>query len=198
MIINEKDESTYYGNPATTVYTIDKLPSIIQLKLNSVLSAYLGTLESSVYFIDAQVVNLDQYFKVTDVIKHEWITPKYDVHYYISIPSKGLEKYNVTIKLDQYGQLISINWPERGYKNISDFYDTGRVKKYAFEQAAERKLYTANCKVVFDFNKQFDEFCWQFSFYEQPDFEGKATQISISGKEKKIVETHNFTQRVVW
>src|SRR4051812_47463455 len=114
ILVHGQNATGYYGNSATKVYSVDKLPSIIQLKLNSILSASFGELEPSVQFNNARIIDIDQFFKENNVRNTGWLAPKYDVCYYISIPSRGMKKFNLNIMLDQYGQLMSINWPEKG------------------------------------------------------------------------------------
>jgi hypothetical protein len=186
MLVNQQyEENRYYGTYMKLVDST-QLPENIHACLRKFLRRYFGELSDSVHFINAQVVSLEQYFKESTPGDYEWIVPAYDVHYYISISSTYIQRYNVEVKLDQYGQLISINWPQKGYVDRHSFRDTASIKTYALQWAADHKIPINPYTIKFTFDEYYRQLVWIFNFVKEADM--SYIGLTLSAKNNEIIE----------
>lgn len=187
MYVNQwYEEHTYYGDIAKVEKSINRLPITITLSLDRILKRYLSEFSKEVHFRNAQVINLEQCFKNNPPGDREGVVPAYEVHYYISIPSAGIKQYNIHVKLDQYGQLLAINWPIKGYHNFRDFKDTALIRLRALTWAENHNMKFWPYTVHFYFDHVNQDFVWEFDYYKNS--RGVYTGSKRSAKTGDVIE----------
>lgn len=166
MVIEESSSgSTYYEGFAKNVKSLDELPSKITVNLKGTLGNVFGDLTDSITFEKGQIVDLKRYFaKQNESYKRQWLVPKYDLNFVLGDTSLGLTKYNIHIRLDEYGQLIEINWPRKGYNARSNFINRKEIERFALKFANKKGFTTTGYNVEFRFNDKYKELCWIFKF----------------------------------
>ncbi len=177
MIVDEKGNVSTFYDASKDLKSLDNLPYQIKRCLDTVLTHSLGNLRHSLIFVNIQVVDLESYFKTNDPSGFQWIVPKYEFHYYIHDLELGIKRYNLNIRLDQYGQFLAMNWPRNGSSETEELIDRKIIRKYALAQATAMGLDTIKYQVEFNYDEKSNKMCWQFNF---PDANSKDNSSFIS------------------
>jgi hypothetical protein len=157
--------TTYYGGYSKYIKTLTELPPRIQYNVKKYLENCLGSMVDSVQFLNGQLVDLNNYFKEDSTIyKYEWIVPKFDLNFILKDNSIGIKKYYIQVKLDNFGQLLFINWPKKHHSNKSKLENRLEIECYALKEAKLKGYNLINYEVDFDFNKKEDVLSWRFYF----------------------------------
>ncbi|WP_449435669.1 hypothetical protein [Pedobacter steynii] len=115
MIVHEEDWIAYnYQEASRTVLSLNKLPVNIQREVKKLIAESLWEFKDSIHFVNAQIVNITSYLKDGDPHKKHWVVPKYELNFYLKDTSISIIRYNITLNLDEYGQILQINWPRQG------------------------------------------------------------------------------------
>ncbi len=192
---------TYYGGHAVNTTNLSTLPIDIKEATSNYLVAHLGILVDSLTFSHGQVIDLDALFSDTlKVQSPNYLVPAYSLHYTLSNRSIGLKGYNLNLQIDQYGQLLHINWPKTAYTDARQFIDLARVNQYAF-RVAKAKLYDiASVKIDCQYRSALDEIVWLYTFESIFTHQSKSTCesfiLEISWTELKITAEYVRERRV--
>lgn len=171
MIINDGSEAAYpcYYGPSTKISSFSELPKVIQLNINGYLKIMLGSMSDSIQFTHGQEVDLTALFKKDSItFNFFWVRPKYDLSFKLSDNSIGIKRYNLRLELDEYGQLLDVNWPRRDYNDKSKFLPREKIRLFALEQAELRGFDTSSYRVYAQYNPTFDKLLWLFKFPNHP------------------------------
>lgn len=181
MIVDHgKDAYTSFGRFSTKIDSFSQLSSLIQCNTNGYLKKILGDMSDSLQFSNGQIVDLKSYFNKDSITHNSFrIIPKYDLTFKLSDKSLGIKRYNLEIELDQYGQLLRINWPKEKSKDKSKIINSDTIRQFVIEYAKSRRYDTSEYEVYFRYNPKFDKLCWLFLF---PD---DVVAISTYSKQKK-------------
>ncbi len=162
--------STFYDGFSKHVISLEELPPQITLNLKGSLSKYFGELRHNIIFEDGQKVDLKKYFlKNKEVFNMRWIVPKYDLNFSLGDSSLGLVKYNINARLDEYGQIIQINWPKKNHNVRTNFLDRKEIEQFALKYAKKKGLETDSYSVNLKYNLEVDKLCWVFRFPLAPN-----------------------------
>lgn len=168
MVVHEEDWIAYnYQEASRTVLSLNKLPANIQKEAKTLINESLCEFKDSIHFINAQIVNIPSYLKDGDPHKKHSIVPKYELNFYLRDTSIGIIRYNITLHLDDYGQILQINWPRQGSGSKKIFLSRGSIKEFALKEAERRKYNLDKYLVDFQYDRQFDRLCWEFSFLKK-------------------------------
>src|SRR5688572_9651207 len=84
MIVHQEDWIAYtYQEASKTVLSLNKLPHKIQKSVKALMEGSFGDFKDSLYFINAQIVDIPSYLKDDDPHKKHWIVPKYELNFYL-------------------------------------------------------------------------------------------------------------------
>ena len=168
MIVHEEDWIAYnYQEASKTVLSLNKLPTNIQKEVITLIDGFLCEFKDSIHFVNAQIINIPSYLKDSDTHKKHWVVPKYELNFYLRDTSIGIIRYNITLHLDDYGQILQINWPRQECRSKKVFLSRDSIKEFALKEAERRKYNLDKYLVNFLYNRQFDRLCWEFSFFEK-------------------------------
>lgn len=191
MVVQEEDWVSYtYQKASKTVLSLNKLPINIQKEVKILMQEPFLGFKDSIHFINAQIVDIDRYLQDGNPHKRHWVVPKYEINFYLKDESIGIIRYNITLHLDDYGQLLKINWPVNGSGIKKTFLSRESIKKFALNEAKRRNYNLDKYLVNFEYNGQFDRLCWEFSFLER-DIVGGAEYnfITIPWDELTIIDS---------
>jgi len=170
MIINEFGGSTYYDDFSRDIYSLDKLPHVIVSNIKNLLKTSLGEFSSNVKFYNGQIVNLRKYLKHdTDTYNYQWILAKYDLNFNLIDTLIGIKNYPLKIRVDEYGQIIEINWPRKGCGSRGAFISRDSIKAFVLKQATKLAFNQKNYKVEFMYDTGEQKFLWFFLFPLYPE-----------------------------
>ncbi|RZK53588.1 MAG: hypothetical protein EOO91_17395 [Pedobacter sp.] len=191
MVIKEEDWVSYtYQEASKTICSLDKLPYKIQKEVKILTRESFWGFRDSIHFINAQIVDIERYLKDGDPHKRHWVVPKYEINFYLKDESIGIIRYNLTLHLDGYGQILKINWPINGYGSKKTFLSRDSIKKFALDEAKKRNYNLDKYSVNFEYNGQFDRLCWEFCFLEKEIVGGvECNFITIPWDELTIVDS---------
>lgn len=65
--------------------------------------------KASIHLVNAQIVDVISYLKDSAYYKRYSIVQKYDLNFYLKDSSIGIIRYNITLHLDDYGQILKLN-----------------------------------------------------------------------------------------
>jgi len=174
MIITDESGAAYtsYDGPTKKISSFSELPSVIQLNINGYLQRILGSMSDSIQFTHGQEVDLKALFKKDSItFNYFWVRPKYDLNFKLSDSSIGIKRYNLKLRLDEYGQLLHVNWPRKRYNDKSKFLPREKIKLFALEQAKLRGFNTSSYSVYAQYNRTLDKLLWLFKFPNHPILE---------------------------
>jgi len=168
MIVHEEDWSAYtYQDASQTVLSLDQLPKSIQKEVKILMEESFWGFKDSIHFVNAQIVDIVSYLKDGDAHKKHWVVPKYELNFYLKDVSIGIIRYNITLHLDDYGQILKLNWPRQGAGSKKMFLSRENIQEFALKEATKREYNVHNFLVDFEYNEQFATLCWEFSFLER-------------------------------
>ncbi|MDQ2179672.1 hypothetical protein [Marinifilum sp. D714] len=204
MIINQERDMSYRSyrhSPIHKIESFSSLPNNIQFNTNGYLERFFGKMRDSLHYIQGQEVDLKTIFqKDSATFIGNAIKPKYILKFILADNSIGIKSYNLSLELDEYGQLLNINWPKEKW-NKSNVIPRDTVKQFVLNYALSRRLDISNYKVYFNYYSRLDKLCWQFVF---PDTvvsesnyykrEEKFKTIVIAWDELKIIQESQYTK----
>jgi hypothetical protein len=165
MIVHEEDWVAYnYQEASKTVLSLKKLPTSIQQEVKILMDESFGGFKDSIHFVNAQVVDVISYLKDGDPHKKHRIVPKYELNFYLKDVSLGIIRYNITLHLDDYGQILKLNWPRHGAGSKKMFLSREAIQEFALKEANKRGYNLNKFLVNFEYDETFDRLCWEFSF----------------------------------
>ena len=158
--------NTSYGKHARAIESITELPDQVQTCLEAYLTDMLGSNVMNVTFSHGQKVDLNSYFsepnrKASD---YQWLVPSYDLNYVLSDTTLGINSYYIQLRLDEYGQLLSTNWPRKGYSNKENFTSTNEIVRFALSQAKSRGFLTSEYLSDLKYQSSSESLNWVFKF----------------------------------
>lgn len=187
------EEHTYYGTFVKVESSFDQLPINIRTSLDRILKRYLGEYSKATHFRNVQVIDLEKCFRLNTPGDRVGVVPAYEVHYYVTVPTAGIKKYNIHIKLDQYGQLLAINWPEDGYHDFRDFKDTSLIRLRALAWAANQNIQSRPYTIHFYFDHINQHFVWEFDFFKNAQGFFKGIRLSAkTGATIDVIQGRNL------
>ncbi|WP_316816705.1 hypothetical protein [Pedobacter nyackensis] len=168
MIVHEEDWIAYnYQEASITVSSLNKLPTSIQKEVKILMDKSFWGFKDSIHFVNAQIVDVISYLKDGDPHKKHSVVPKYELNFYLKDSSLGIIRYNITLHLDDYGQILKLNWPRHGAGSKNMFLSRDAIQEFALKEANRRGYNLNNFLVNFEYNEQSDRLCWEFSFLEK-------------------------------
>lgn len=157
--------TTVYDGHATYISDINKLPHNIIEQINNLLKRRMGTFSNKVKFSHGQIVDLDKYFKgAKDISAWQWVVPKYDLIFNLMDTTIGIKNYSLQVRLDQYGQVIRMNWPKQYYTSAKRFNNRKQIEQFALRKALEKNFLTTTYTVKLTYEYSTDAFYWRFWF----------------------------------
>lgn len=157
--------TTHYGGYARGVDSLSQLPPRIASNLQGYLEIILGPFSDSLTFAHGQAVDLDSKFRADSIAyRREYVLPAYELVFLLKYDPVHISNYYLKVELDQYGQLLHINWPGQGYSDPDRLKDMSVIRKFALNRAKAGEFYRENYTVAFEYNRKLDKLCWVFMF----------------------------------
>ena len=186
--------NTHYGQHSKVIESADELPDAIQNALKAYMTDMFGRNIKSVSYSHGQRIDLKGFFSEPgqDVSTFRRLVPSYDLNFILSDSTIGIKSYYVQIRLDEYGQLLSTNWPRKGYSNKFNFVSTHEIMKFALEQAKLRGYRTSNYITDLQYQSSSASLNWVFKFPKNLGADNKQWNVlEISLTSLKVVEEYN-------
>lgn len=192
--------NTHYGQHAIVIESVAELPSQIQTALEAHLTDMLGSSAKNVTFSHGQNVDLRSFFSEPnrEAFNYQWLVPSYDLNYVLSDTTLGIKSYYLQLRLDEYGQLLSTNWPRQGYSNKENFQLTNEIVKFALSQARSRGFLTSKYLTDLKYQSSSESFNWVFKFPKTLNADNKQWDVlEISFTLLKAVEEYSIKSSTV-
>lgn len=156
---------SYQHNPIIKIASFSDLPPLIQFNTNGYLKRILGKMSDSLHFTQGQEIDLKAIFQKDSVVyTSNAIKPKYILKFVLVDNSIGIKSYNLSLELDEHGQLLFINWPKDRANDKSKIIPRDSIKEFVLNYAKSKRFNTSNYEVYFNYYKNIDKLCWQFKF----------------------------------
>jgi len=157
---------TVYGQYASRIDSESELPDQIQKTVKAHLENMLTSNKNNLNYSHGQKVDLKRYFSENKdgISNYDWLVPAYDLNYLFSDTTLGIKSYYVQLRLDEYGQLLTANWPRKGYSNKETFQSIGKIIQFALEQAKLRGFLVSKYETDLKFNPYSESLNWVFKF----------------------------------
>lgn len=158
--------TTWYDDCDREISSINKLPRFIRVNIDSLFKNTLGEFATGLKFSHGQIVNVKRYFLKDDeqASNYQWVIPKYDLKFNLQDTTIGIISYSLQLQLDQYGQVLKINWPRRGYKSRSKFVKRSAIRDFVLTKATALNFNQKNYEVNFYYDARHEQFYWEFLF----------------------------------
>jgi hypothetical protein len=192
--------NTSYGKHAKAIESVTELPDQIQTSLEAYLTDMLGSSIKNVTFSHGQNVDLNSYFSEPNrkAPNYQWLVPSYDLNYILSDITLGIKSYYIQLRLDEYGQLLSTNWPRKGYSNEENFLSTKEIVQFALGQAKSRGFLTSEYFSDLKYQSSSESLNWVFKFPETLEPDNKQYDvIEINLTSLKVVEEYTIKTSTV-
>lgn len=192
--------NTSYGKHAKAIESVTELPEQIQTSLEAYLTDMLGSSIKNVTFSHGQNVDLNSYFSEPNrkASNYQWLVPSYDLNYVLSDTTLGIKSYYIQLRLDEYGQLLSTNWPRKGYSNEKKFQPTSEIAQFALGQAKLRGYLTSKYSSDLKYKTDSESLNWVFEFPKALTPDNKRFNvIEISMTSLKVVEEYTIKTSTV-
>ncbi len=190
---------TVYGQHASNIDSVSELPVQIKTALEEYLIDMVGSNFKNVTFSHGQNIDLKSYFSSPNhkVSNFRWQVPAYDLNFVLSDITLGIKSYFLQLRLDEYGQLLFVNWPKKGYSNKEKFQSTAKIIQIALEEANSRGFLAFKYETDLKFNPNSESLNWVFKFPKtrNPDNE-QFDVIEISLTSLKVVDEYTIVKTV--
>jgi len=200
MIVDKPiDGYTFYGNCSIDITSMDSIPPRIQHNINGYLKRIMGTMSEKVKFSYGQIVDIKEYFRSdSSTFNYEWVIPRYDLRFELRDLSVGIKCFELKIDLDEYGQIITSNWPKRHYSDKTKFLSRAKIESCALTLAKAKGYNTKEYLVDFDYNESFDRLCWIFKFPISADEEhGEYNVIEIDWQNTDNIREYKYQTMMI-
>jgi hypothetical protein len=200
LVDDFKYELTYYEGFSKKINSLSSLPDAIVKNVNNYLKSSFGNLASTIYFSHGQIVDLKRYFiENPETHKREWQVPKYDLIFILKDSSIGIKSHGITLRVDQYGQILYCNWPREGYSDKNKFKSISEIEKFALN-VASRKGYNINHYTIsFNYNEKHQKVCWEFQCLKEGNsVNGLFNAFEIDWKYLEIIEEYEVKKQTVY
>lgn len=98
------------------------------------------------------------------------------------------------MRLDEYGQLLSTNWPRKGHTNLSHLPSPDKIVKVALNQANARGYWTYKFETDLKFREDTKSLNWIFKFPSTLKSDQKSFDVlEISLFSMKVVDEYTLT-----
>jgi len=163
---------SYYKTNVIEVDSLNQLPSIIQFISNNIINKSMTDFIDNIRFVKGQIIDLDKWLKNDSIpqTEYNYIIPKYELFFELSDSSLGIKNFCFELNLDQYGQVIFLEWPRENYNKRINFINPNQIKAEAIKYAKEKKYKTETCVYKLKFDSKTNSICWYISFLQE--FEG--------------------------
>jgi hypothetical protein len=160
-MIEQVGGSIYYGPYAQEVVSENSLPMHIQVNARGYLDKILPGLNDSITFSHGQIIDLAKIFaEEPKTYDHYKLVPKYELDFYLQYKNLGIKKYNLQIELDEYGQILSTNWPKKTIA-LSNSKSLSEIENYALNEAKSKNLYWKTYEIELKYDEDIDELYWE-------------------------------------
>lgn len=194
--------TTWYEDCDKKISSINKLPRVIKVDIDSLFKNTLGEFAAGLKFSHGQIVNVKRYFLKDDeqASSYQWVIPKYDLKFNLQDTTIGIINYSLQIQLDQYGQVLKINWPRRGYKFRSKFVKRDSIRDFVLAKAVALNFNQKDYEVNFYYDAHREQFYWQFLFpYDLLNKDDKQYDcISVNGADMTDVEVSKIRKTMLY
>jgi hypothetical protein len=182
--------SSYGNNNLIKIDSLSELPSVIQFNTSGHLKRLLGSMRDSLQFSHGQENDLKGIFKKDSITFYgDLIKAKYILNYKLVDNTIGIKNYCLSLDLDEYGQLLAVNWPRKRYNDKSKFLPREKIKLFALEQAKLRGFDTSAYIVYAQYNRTLGKLLWLFKFPNHPILES-SNILEIDWKALEVVREY--------
>lgn len=190
---------TVYGPNASNIDSVSELPDQIKTAVEAYLTDMVGSNIKNVTFSHGQNIVLKSYFSNPNhkVSSFQRQVPAYDLNFVLSDTTLGIKSYFIQFRLDEYGQLLSANWPKKGYSNKEKFQSTAKIIQFALEEANSRGFLASKYETDLKFNPNSESLNWVFKFPKTRNPDNKQFDvIEISLNLLRVVDEYTSVRTV--
>jgi hypothetical protein len=159
----------YYSTSSTIVNSFEQLPRRIQFVIRQLFNVSMTDFVQNIKFSHGQVIDLDLLSKTDSTyfpIEYKYVVPKYQLYFDLKDTSISIKEYSFELGLDQYGQIVSFEWPREYYNKRDEFIQGQRIIEKAIKYAQAKGLKTDNFIYKFKYDDELKKMCWEVSFLQ--------------------------------
>ena len=191
MVVEQRSNgNAYYGGASTVLQSFSEVPVATQVTVLRFLKETIGSLSAKATFSHGQVIELfDNSPSSNTITVDQPGRTKYDLNFLLQDTSIGIKSYYLRVRVDEFNQIKSINWPRKNYNNPTAFKPLGQVLAFALAEASKNALSQEDYQVGFKYSEKHDKLCWVFEFKAEggPKLSSFNT-IMIDWRELAIIE----------
>jgi hypothetical protein len=127
--------------------------------------------ENNIVFVNGQIIDLESW-SANDSTNHpeyKFIMPKYELYFELHDTSIGINRYCFQVSLDQYGQILSFDWPREKFNKKDSFINPELLQKTALTYAKKMKYKTKTVISDLYFDDCRQRLFWYFSFLQKSE-----------------------------
>ena len=178
---------------STKISKVDDLPKDIQRRIKAIIAEVFWDLKDSIRFFGAQVIDVKSAVKHVNrpsilMSERKPLIPKYELSFSLQDTTIGIIRYYVLIHLDDYGQILDLNWPIGYGGSKRNLLDRRLIYEFASREVTKRGFSYDNYSVIFKYNEEYAQLFWTFNFFKNNNEEGGYT-VTIPWSELKIIES---------
>jgi hypothetical protein len=192
--------STVY-HYSKSVLSLSELPDFIQRDVDTILYRAFGDMSRKVQFSHGQIVDIDRTRRSgTHFYDYGWIMPAYDLVFMLRDTAIGINVYYFSLHLDQYGQVLKLEWPRSGYDReylLKKSHE--HVAAIAIGYMRENKYSYTDYSTELVYDNRFGAICWRFIFSETDSTKGmyhRCRNLLLDAKTNEVMDDY-FTERSV-
>jgi hypothetical protein len=202
LYINQRCGGTILRPTKTTkVTSLTQLPTRIPQIIDKVFKSSLTDFNEKIFFIQGQVLDIEKFAERDSNFQsmYQYVLPKYFLEFELRDTTIGINSYCLQVSLDQYGQVIKLNWPRSRFNKQSSFIAGYLLKIKAIEFAKKLHYKTSTSFYQLRFNEERNAMEWHFYFLQkqangEDGIEKEYQTISVNAVTKEVFPEVKISQ----
>jgi hypothetical protein len=186
----------------TKIDSFAQLPARIKIIVNEVFKKSLTDFSDNIFFSQGQMLNIEDYAATDSSFQslYQYPLPKYFLEFNLQDTSISIKSYCLQLSLDQYGQVLSFNWPRKHFNKRQDFVLGSVLKNEAVQFAKGKNYKTGQSFFEMHYNEERRRVEWHFYFLQKQltnkrdDYEKEYDIIAIDAISKELSEKGKMWQ----
>ncbi|RYU90563.1 hypothetical protein EWM62_07870 [Mucilaginibacter terrigena] len=164
LTVDKTPRQTSFNGYSKVITSLSQVPKNIKDSAEVALVSFLGDFSSKTRFENGQIVDLEAYHKFKANDNPGLFIPKYELIFVLRDPSIGIRSYPIELRLNEFGKLLKLNWPKKGYTNKSKFPPLDTVRNAVLNRAKKLNFNRSNYEIAFNYDFEAQKFYWTFLF----------------------------------
>jgi len=144
-------------------------PSYLPFITKQLLEQSMTDFVDNIVFIKGQIIDIESWASKDSTFQatYQYAIPKYELYFELRDTTIGIKSYCICLSMDQYGQIISFDWPREYFNKRSNFKPGYILKNEAVKYAVKKHYKTRECIYDLVFDDYQNRLYWRISFLQQ-------------------------------